>query len=152
MDNLLEIALKTERKLNEQTTEFNILRDRSLIASAYGIALLTAIFTFWNNYGEYSIIVMTVIALVSLISIAILVNGAVSNPLSRGMNSEMIKDLIENPSNDDNSYYLNEISYNLQSFEDNMKMLTRIQSKFNIGIITQVSITVITGVITYLNN
>jgi hypothetical protein len=152
MENIKEIAFKTERKLNEQTAEFNIVRDRSLLVSTYGVALLSAIFTFWNNFGEYSALIMTAIAFISLISISIMIYAAFSNPLSRGMDTSTIKNLFENPSDDDYAnYYLYEISYNLESFEDNSSLLKSLQWKFNLGILTQAIITISSGIITYFN-
>lgn len=50
-----EIALKTERKLNEQTAEFNMLRDRSLVVAAYGVALISAIVMDLPNFSGVSI-------------------------------------------------------------------------------------------------
>jgi hypothetical protein len=152
MENLIEIALKTERKLNEQTSEFNIVRDRSLIVSSYGVALLGAIFTFWNNFGEYSSLIMTAFTFISLISISIMIFAAFSNPLSRGMDTMTLKNLVENPSNEEyEDYFLNEISFNLESFEDNSTLLRSLQLKFNFGILTQAVITILSGIITYFN-
>lgn len=152
MEYLKEIAFKTERKLNEQTTEFNILRDRTLVVSTYGVALLSAIFAFWNNFGEYSILILTVLAFISLFSISIMIFTAFSNPLNRGMDTLMIKNIVENHSDDEYEiYFLNEISYNLESFEENAALLSNLQLKFNLGILTQAIVTFLCGIITYFN-
>jgi hypothetical protein len=78
--------------------------------------------------------------------------AAFSNPLSRGMDTMTLKNLVENPSNEEyEDYFLNEISFNLESFEDNSTLLRSLQLKFNFGILTQAVITILSGIITYFN-
>ncbi len=147
-----EIALKTERKLNEQTAEFNMLRDRSLVVAAYGVALISAIVTYINKFGENLFIILTISSILSLCSIAIMLYASFSKLLNRGMDSGSIKKIVENRLVDSfKKYYIKEISYNLESFEENRSMLKSLQLKLNFGLLTQAIITISYGIITYLN-
>lgn len=147
-----EIALKTERKLNEQTAEFNKLRDRSLVVAAYGVALFSAIVTYINKFGENLFIILTISSILSLCSIAIMLYASFSKLLNRGMDSGSIKKIVENRLVDSfKKYYMKEISYNLESFEENRSMLKSLQLKFNFGLLIQAIITISYGIITYLN-
>jgi hypothetical protein len=149
MENLKEIANKSERKLNQQIDEFNILRDRVLMVAGFGIALLTAVFTFWSNFGETHKVALIAISSLGLLIIAVLIYAAFSNELNRGMDTEQIKIVTEEMELED--YYLNEIAYNLDSFEENGSMLKRLQFKLNLGLTVQAVITIIIGITTYIN-
>lgn len=152
MNELIEIAAKTERKLTEQTSEFNILRDRILILSAYGIALITAVLSFWGNLNEIPAMIIAGAGVISLISISIILFAAYSNPISRGMETSLIAELVENEENTSEDFFLHEIAYNLKSFEENIPMLKKIQWKLNFGLIVQTIVTAIIGASVYFNN
>jgi uncharacterized membrane protein (DUF485 family) len=126
-----EIAEKTERKLIEQTQEFSTLRDRCLLVSGFGIAMVTAYLTFLSGTREpYNFVIIGLIGIL-MIGVGFMIYGAYSNPISRGMNTKNIQEILEK--NDD--YFLNEIAYNLESFNENTEFLKRLQCFLNIGII-----------------
>lgn len=142
-----DIAEKTERKLAEQNQEFNILRDRCLVVSAFSIALITAFFTFWDNIkSPYNHILISLI-FITLIGVGIMIYGAFSNPLNRGMNVSKIREILE----DEEDYFLNEIAYNLDSFNDNIKPLKDLQFKLNLGLIINVVVISLGSLFIYLN-
>jgi hypothetical protein len=126
-----DIAEKTERKLLEQNQEFNILRDRCLVVSGFSIAMTTAFFTFWSNIKAPYNHALIALILIAMIGVAIMIYSASSNPLNRGMNVAKIRELIEN----EEDYFLNEIAFNLDSFNDNIKPLQNLQFKLNLGLI-----------------
>lgn len=142
-----DIAEKTERKLIEQNQEFNILRDRCLVVSAFSIAIVTAFFTFWSNIKAPYNHTLIALIFITMIGVAILVYGAFSNPINRGMNVEKISELIEN----EEDYFLNEIAYNLDSFNDNIKPLQSIQYKLNFGLIINAVVICLGSLCIYLN-
>jgi hypothetical protein len=152
MKDLEYIAAKSERKLDNQTDEFNRLRDRVLIVAGYSIALLTAIFSFWGNLKEPYTHIVTGGVIISLISIGVLIYAAFSNPLIRGMNCSMIKDIVENEERTDDDFFKNEIAYNLDSFDMNRPLLKKLQYKLNLCLTAQTLVTILTGIAIYLNN
>lgn len=133
MSTYKEIAEKSERKLAEQNQEFNVLRSRCLVVSGFAVALATALFSFWNNIQPPYNHIIAGILLISMISIGIMVYAAYSNPLNRGMNTSKIREIIENGED----YLLNEISYNLTSFDENTEILKKLQNKLNLGLTVQ---------------
>jgi hypothetical protein len=141
------IAEKTERKLAEQNQEFNILRDRCLVVSAFSIAMITAFFTFWSNIKEPFNHFLIGLIFINMISVGFMVWGAFSNPLNRGMNTSKIKEIIES----DDDFYLNEIAYNLDSFNENVRPLKNLQIKLNIGLIVNVVVICLGSLSIYLN-
>jgi hypothetical protein len=151
MEDIKDIASKSERKLIEQTSEFNILRDRSLVVSGFGIAILTAIFSFWTNIIEPWNHIIIAISFISLISISVMIYSAFSNPLNRGMDSNCLKNILENPDRNSEDFYLNEIAYNLESFKDNTSLLKRLQYRLNAGLIVQTIVSFVFGIAIYFN-
>jgi hypothetical protein len=147
MSNLKEIAEKTERKLSEQNHEFNTLRDRCVIVSGFGIALATAFFSFWSNINSPYNHIIASILLVSLISIGIMIYAAFSNPLNRGMDTKKVRETIEYGED----YFLNEIAYNLISFEENAPILKKLQCKLNLGLTTQAMVLMVSAFCIYFN-
>jgi hypothetical protein len=135
-----DIAEKTERKLAEQTQEFNILRDRCLVVSAFSIAMITTFFTYWSSIKSPFNHILIALVFITMTCIGFMIYGAFSIPLSRGMNAIKIKETIENKED----FYLNEIAYNLDSFNDNISLLKKIQYKLNLGLIIN-SIVVLFG-------
>lgn len=142
-----DIAEKTERKLLEQNQEFNTLRDRCLVVSGFGVALATAFFTFWGNLKAPFTHVLAAMILVSMISVAIMIYAAFSNPLNRGMNVSKLRETIEYGED----YFLNEIAYNLESFNDNIPILKKLQCKLNIGLTVQTAIVIVGAICIYFN-
>lgn len=142
-----DIAEKTERKLAEQNQEFNILRDRCLVVSAFSIALITAFFTFWNNIQAPYNHMLIALIFITMIGVGIMIYGAFSNPLNRGMNVSKIREIIE----DEEDYFLNEIAYNLDSFNDNIKPLKDLQFKLNLGLVINVVVICLGSLFIYLN-
>lgn len=154
MERISETAQRTERKLKEQTAEFNILRDRVFIVAGYGIALLTAIYTIWDKINEPYTYVIAAASLIGFISIAILIYAAFTNPLDRGMDTKEMKDLIEEGMEKENldDFFISDISYNLDSFESNRPKLKSLQNRLNYGIISQTIVSIMIGISMYLNN
>jgi hypothetical protein len=150
MENLVEIASRVERKLNEQTAEFNLLRDRLMIVCGYSIAILTMVFTHWDKYKSPFTFVLTGAVLISLVSVGFLVYAGFIIPVNRGMNSEKIEELIDND-NKDGEFFLTDISYNLDSFKENAPKLKGLQKKLNWGITAQAFVTFMIGISTYFN-
>jgi hypothetical protein len=147
LDTNKDIAEKTERKLLEQNQEFNTLRDRCLVVSGFGIANATAFFTFWDRLKAPFTHVLAAMILVSMFSIAIMIYTAFSNPLNRGMNVSKLRETIKNGED----YYLNEIAYNLESFNDNIPILKKLQYKLNIGLTVQTVIVIVAAICIYIN-
>lgn len=147
MSNNKDIAEKTERKLLEQNQEFNTLRDRCMVVSGFGIALATAFFNFWDKLKAPYSHVITAMILVSMISIAIMIYAAFSNPLSRGMNVSKLKETIEYGED----YFLNEIAYNLESFNENIQILRKLQYKLNAGLTVQTAVVAVGAFCIYFN-
>lgn len=152
---IIEISLRIERKLKEQTSEFNILRNRVFVVAGFGIALLTMIFSVWGTVQlPYTYFVLGA-ALISFISISIMLYAAFTNELDRGMNTKFMKQLIEDGINEKekiNEFFLNDISYNLDSFETNSPKLRSLQYKLNCGIISQASVSLLIGFSMYFNS
>jgi len=141
------IADKTERKLLEQTQEFNILRDRSLVVSGFGIAMVTAYFTLWNNQIFPYNHILIVTAFIALIGIGIMIYGVFTKPLSRGMNALIIKEILE----EGKDFHLSEIAYNLESFNNNLPLLKKLQFRLNLGVIIQTTSVIIGALCIYFN-
>ena len=94
MKNVKEIAARVERKLNEQTAEFNLLRDRVLAVLGFCLTLLTFIFSFLEKIKQPYNFILAFPILISLISVATLIYATITNPISRGMDTALIKDSI----------------------------------------------------------
>jgi hypothetical protein len=142
-----DIAERTERKLAEQTQEFNFLRDRCLVVAAFSMALITALFTFWSMIVPPFNYALIVCVLGNFVGVGFLICGAFSNPLNRGMDTSKIKEIVEN----EEDYYLYEIAYNLDSFNDNRTLLQSLQSKLNRGLTISIIIVVLESFCIFFN-
>ena len=154
MERIAQVAERTERKLKEQTAEFNVLRDRILIVAGYGIALLTAIFTIWDMLKDPFTYMIAAGSFIGFISIGILIYASFTNPLSRGMDTSEMKTIIEGglENEDFENFFLNDISYNLASFEENKPKLKSLHYRLNYGIIVQAAVSILIGISMYFNN
>ena len=152
MDNIKDIAARIERKLNEQASEFNILRDRVLAVIGFSIALLTLIFSSLEKLKPAIDLILAVPILFSLISLATLIYATITNPISRGMDTVLIKELIEDDKKTDSDFYLHDISYNLDSFKDNAPKLEKLRNRLNCALAIQAFVAILFGLCTYFNN
>lgn len=152
MEDLEYIALKTERKLDGQVNEFDKLRDRVLVVAGYGLALLTGVFSFWDNVKEPFTFILMGAFLLSIVTIGILIYAAFSNPINRGISTGLIEEILENQERSDMDFFLHEIAYNLESFNINKGMLTKLQYKLNFGLTAQTAVTILIGIAIYFNN
>jgi len=145
-----ERAARIERKLNEQTAEFNLLRDRILAVIGFSLALLTIVFSFLEKIKQPYNLILAGPILLSLVSVAILIYAAITNPISRGMDTDLIRELIEDRT--ENDFFLYDISYNLDSFKSNASKLEKLRNKLNWSLAIQGIVVLIFGLCTYLNN
>ncbi|MBN8693670.1 MAG: hypothetical protein J0L69_10770 [Bacteroidetes bacterium] len=152
MDDAKDIAARVERKLNEQTSEFNVLRDRILAVIGFTLALLTLIFSSLEKLSQTINLILAVPILFSLIFLAILIYALITNPISRGMDTVLIKELIEDENKTENDFFLHDISYNLDSFKDNAPKLERLRSRLNWALVIQAFVAIFFGLCTYFNN
>ena len=148
--NKTNIAARVERKLNEQTSEFNILRDRIMAIIGFSIALMTFIFSYIDKIKSPSGYFVIALSLISLISIACLICGLFSKPINRGMQADFMKNKIEQ--GDEDAFFDNDIAYNLDSFKDNSPTLERIREKLNYGLLVQAIVSILLGLCICLNN
>lgn len=147
----IDIASRVERRLNEQLSEFNILRDRIMAVIGFSIGLMTFVFSYIDQINSPFFYLVIALTLISLISIAILIAGLLSEPLSRGMNSDLMKSVIET-NTDKDAFFNHDISYNLESFQENAPKLEKVRNKLNYGLLVQAIVSVLLGLCIYLNN
>jgi hypothetical protein len=151
VDNIKDIAARVERKLIEQTAEFKIIRDRILAVIAFSIPLLALILNSLKNLKPTIDFVLAVPILFSLISIAVLIYSTITNPISRGMDATLIKELIEDKKKTDEDFFMHDISYNLDSFKDNAPKLEKLRNRLNFALVVQAVVAVLFGFCLYFN-
>ena len=70
------------------------------------------------------------------------------------MDTSEMKTIIEGglENEDFENFFLNDISYNLASFEENKPKLKSLQYRLNYGIIVQAAVSILIGISMYFNN
>lgn len=149
MENIIDVASRIERKLQDQITEINRIRDKALIVAAFGLTASSTFFTLLEGLVHIYKGIMIGSILISLIGVFILIYVGVQYKLNRGLTSKKLEDLIEK--RDLNSFFENDIAANLRSFNDNLVFLNSARKLLNIGIQTQGIVVLIMGLVFYLN-
>jgi hypothetical protein len=147
----VNIASRVERKLKEQTTEFNILSNKIIAIIGFGAAIISATLSFIEKIKPPYLYFIILLILTSLVSIGILIFSLFSRKISRGMSANLMQTTIED-STDETHFFKHDISYNLASFNENSPILEKVRTNLNCGLIVQTIVSLLLGLLIYINN
>ncbi len=150
MKDAKDIAARVERKLLEQTSELNFVRNRLLGVAGYGIAFLTMVIEGLSQPTTLTKAIIGASILLSLLSISFAIYASYVIPLHRGMTSKFMRDLL-NDDNKNDEFFTNDISVNLTCFELNTPILRRLHKLLNLGITVQAVVTLMIGITWFFN-